>query len=295
MSAAAYIADLFTSLNVLFLSETWMCSAEETLPSGVLGSFGVGDVDIFQTFAMELPPGAGEGRRHGGTAMICRRDSRFSFSRLQCENDRLLAVQLVCGGAPRLTIVGCYMPYFTGTPDQLELYMDLCASLEALIDTHRFSAPLMLVGDFNCPLPRLPPATRPRQWAKLRGFTPFSQAFQRLLDERSLTVAEFRFSQSVNFTYERGGHTSHIDHIIVPGKLADEQLLSCSIIPPSYDNLSPNLPITCTLLLRINGEERERPAPRDHSSSHSTVLDWNNSDRNQRYCELLSTQLETVV
>ena len=66
LSAAAYIVDLLEDLNVLFLSETWVSRAEATLLGDVLRSYGVNSVQIFQTFAMDAPPGAGEGRRQGG-------------------------------------------------------------------------------------------------------------------------------------------------------------------------------------------------------------------------------------
>ena len=119
-------------LDVIFLSETWLSHAEASLIGDVLCSYGVNDVQIFQNFAMDVPPGYGEGRRHGGVAMICRRD-RFTFSRLQSEEQRLLGIKLSRCGTPSLNIVGCYMPYFCGTTEQLESYRDACASLEALM------------------------------------------------------------------------------------------------------------------------------------------------------------------
>ena len=292
LSAAAYIVDLLEDLNVLFLSETWVSRAEATLLGDVLRSYGVNSVQIFQTFAMDAPPGAGEGRRQGGTAMICRVDGQFTFSQLQTGDSRLLAVRLSIREVPHLTIIGCYMPYFNGTNEQLEYYRDTCASLEAIICAHRAVAPLMLVGDFNCQLPRLSPAQRPTEWAQLRGFTAFSREFQRVLDENDLVVAEFCFSQATDCTYERGGHRTHIDHIVVPRSFVGSQLRSCKIVSPCPDNLSPHLPLRCTLTLTITGEGVKGPPSRVQSStSHRTVLDWSSSDRNDAYRRRLTELL----
>ena len=295
MSAAVYIADLLGDLDVLYLSETWISRAEANSLSEVLCSYGVDDIQVFQTFSMDVPPGTGEGRRHGGTAMICRRDSQFAFSQLECEDPRLLAVQLSSYKLPCLTIVGCYMPYFCGTTEQLDNYRDTCASLEALMCAHRAVTPLILVGDFNCLLPRLPPVQRPTCWAQLRGFNAFSREMQRLLDEQDMITAEFCFNQMVDFTYERGGHRTHIDHIVVSRALVGNQLQSCQIVPPSPDNLSPHLPLQCTLVLVVSGEGRRETAGHATSSSRRSVLDWSSSERIEAYRRCLAERLAPTI
>ena len=150
----------------------------------------------------------------------------------------------------------------------------------------------MLVGDFNCQLPRLSPAQRPTEWAQLRGFNAFSREFQRVLDENDLVVAEFCFRQATDCTYERGGHRTHIDHIVVPRSFVGSQLRSCKIVSPCPDNLSPHLPLRCTLTLTITGEGLKGPSSRVQSStSHRTVLDWSSSNRNDAYRRRLTELL----
>ena len=107
MSAAAYIASLLRNLDIIFLSETWLSHAETTLMSDVLSTYGFDDIQVFQTFTMDVPPDSGEGRRHGGNAMICKSGGQFMFTQLQSEDPRLLAVRLCISGIPSLTIVGC--------------------------------------------------------------------------------------------------------------------------------------------------------------------------------------------
>ena len=153
----------------------------------------------------------------------------------------------------------------------------------------------MLVGDLNCPLPRLPPAQRPKSWAQLRGFNQFSVEMQQLLDEQDLVTAELFFRQPVNFTYERGGHRSHIDHIVVPRSFLGNQLQSCLIIPPCSDNLSPHLPLHCMLVMTVSDGITKRGPERNMSPSLLTVLDWGSDERNNAYRQLLADKLAPML
>ena len=139
-----------------------------------------------------------------------------------------------------LVVLGCYMPYWDSAGSNEDDYTRVIAKLDALITAHRSSAPVVLMGDFNCALPRMSAAQRPLNWHRLRGFSRYSVVMQELLDDHQLAVAEFGFPQVVPFTYERGYCSSHIDHITVPESLISA-LTACEILPPSIDNLSPPL------------------------------------------------------
>ena len=81
LTAAHYIVEeLLPQCDILFLSEVWLSSAEETYLPTVLSSLDSADFHYVQRFAMELPPRrAGEGRPRGGVALICRHRSGLSF------------------------------------------------------------------------------------------------------------------------------------------------------------------------------------------------------------------------
>ena len=200
---------------------------------------------------MELPSRAGEGRPHGGVAFVCRYRPGRSFMSIDCDDSRLCGVTVCDNSLPVLSVLGCYMPYRDSSGANLTEYAKLTRKLDALITALRASSPVLLAGDFNCALPRLPPDRRPPSWHRLQGFSPQSYLLQELLDEHDLAVAEFLFPQPVSYTYSRAGAMTHIDHMIVPTCLLS-RVLSCTITPPVSDNLSPRLPLMCLCSLALN-------------------------------------------
>ena len=127
----------------------------------------------------------------------------------------------------------------------------------------------------------------------MRGFSPLRRLMQAFIEEHELTVAEYASSQQVSYTYSRGGNFSHIDHILIPRTLSGN-LLCCKIIPPTADNLSPHLPITCTLNTWFCLASTSTSSA--HSSSMRTrfILDWRSMDRNSHYSDLLAGYLSAL-
>ena len=111
----------------------------------------------------------------------------------------------------------------------MDLYADIVGKLDALISAHRPSAPVALVGDYNCALPRMPVVCRPLNWTQLRGFSPLGGLMQGLVDDHDLIVAEFVFPQATSFTYERGDCRTHIDHIAITQCLK-VNMVGCTIL-----------------------------------------------------------------
>ena len=107
LSALPYVSALFMSCNVLFLAETWLSESEQNTMMHMLDN-GSDDLFCIQSFAMELPPGAGAGRRHGGVALICKRQSGLTFREISCDDARLCGVTLCNVNTPVVTILGCY-------------------------------------------------------------------------------------------------------------------------------------------------------------------------------------------
>ena len=198
LSALPYVSALLMSCNVLFLAETWLSESEQNTMMHMLDN-GSDDLFCIQSFAMELPPGAGAGRRHGGVALICKRQSGLTFREISCDDARLCGVTVCNVNTPVVTILGYDMPYWDCSVQTVDNYAELVGKLDALIATHRTSAPVALIGDFNCALPRVPVIQRPASWVQLRGFSPLSGHMQSLLDDHDLIVAEFYLTPIVYF------------------------------------------------------------------------------------------------
>ena len=264
------------------------------MPS-VISSLLSAEFHCSQQFALELPPRAGEGRPRGGVALICRRCTGRSFRTIDCNDARICGVIISCEGKPMLNIIGCYMPYWNSSGGNVEEYATVISKLDAIISSLRPSAPVILVGDFNCALSPLPAELRPSVWHRLQGFTPHSAMMQDLLDDNDLVVAEFHYSQDVSYTYARGGCQSHIDHIAIPQRVMSN-VQGCTILPPDQDNLSPHLPLICTMT--VSAPPCAAPSvPAGHVKVQPDVLVWSCAEKLHAYNitleELLANHLTT--
>ena len=293
LSAFEYINDQILPLcDILVLSESWLSRAEEAYPSRILAAAGHSSHQVLQTFAMETPPGAGEGRRRGGMTLICRRRPGLTFTPCACDSPRLCGVTALINGLPVLSVIGCYMPYWDGIGVNSVEYATVSAKLDATIAALRPSALVVVAGDFNCALPQMPAATRPPQWHHLRGFTLHSITMQDLLDHNELAVAEFQFPQLVDFTYARGECRSHIDHIAVPTALLS-RVADCQILPQHPENLSPHLPLVCSMLVdtvQPSGTD-STAVDKDVTGPGAVLLSWDCADRVETYNKTLTDLL----
>ena len=51
-----------------------------------------------------------------------------------------------------LTVIGVYMPYFSGNIDQTQQYIETLELLQDLLHTYSSGTPCMIKGDFNAAL-----------------------------------------------------------------------------------------------------------------------------------------------
>ena len=296
MSSLPFVGDLLSSNDIIFLAETWMSRSEERYLPSYINDYCSFDCFVTQEFAMDFPPGAGAGRRHGGVAIICRNRPGFHYDVVDCGDVRLCGVTIRDRTGPRLTVVGCYMPYWDSAGANLDDFSQLVSRLDALVIALVALAPIVIVGDFNCALPRMSPDQRPARWHELRGFSQFSAIMQDFLDYHDFTVAEFLFPQPISFTYERGGCHTHIDHIAVPKNLL-KCVISCDINTPSAENLSPHLPVSIqkSLVWRDSNPSPSIPIVRTVKVTRADILRWDCIERNELYNSILETYLSNNI
>ena len=61
------------------------------------------------------------------------------------------------------------MPFYTGSSDQMTLYIETLDVLQDLLDTYSAGSPVILMGDFNTTLPQS--ETLKGNWYCVRPFT----------------------------------------------------------------------------------------------------------------------------
>ena len=163
-SAFGTILDMMDDTDIMFLSETWVKPCDLTNIKSVLKgknywSLLKSSVDPEQTL---------EGRLFGGTGFICKRLPGITYVPIQCDNERICAIQVVSNNKVVLTVIGAYMPYYNGKSDQTSLYTETLEDIQTIIDIHDPS-PRLFVGDMNAQLPQANKLAR--NWFKSHPFT----------------------------------------------------------------------------------------------------------------------------
>jgi endonuclease/exonuclease/phosphatase family metal-dependent hydrolase len=118
--------------------------------------------------------------------------------------------------------------------------------LQALINEHATTAPIKIIGDLNVKLPQhlvLGP-----RWHKSHGFNSHSLIMYDFIFSNELIVADFKYSQSLDYTYfcDTTGVRTWIDHCL---SSTQDDIVNCVILPCDENNMSDHLPIKLTLTL----------------------------------------------
>jgi exonuclease III len=134
--------------DVLFLSEHWIRPHE--IPA-VCNRYTEKGFLTHLKSGMPTEEEPTSGRPYEGVGFICRKKSDVTFKPIQMESRRLTALQVLVKGIPTMTIVGAYLPHFTGTTEQIALYSEVIDEIQGLMDTS--AIPVLVAGDLNVNLP----------------------------------------------------------------------------------------------------------------------------------------------
>ena len=97
------------------------------------------------------------GRPHGGTGFICRKAKGIGYKIIQCDSDRLYGLQLLINHHVVMYIYGDYAPYYDGSVEQTELYLEIIDQLQCLVDQteneHCSAESEMLSDNWYCKKP----------------------------------------------------------------------------------------------------------------------------------------------
>jgi hypothetical protein len=120
---------------------------------------------VYSKSGMENVEQCQKGRPFGGVAIACKLQQDITFSPLETNSNRIVAV-----GDPSLTAE----------------YIDTIDSLQCFIDSHGALAPIKIMGDFNAQQPRGNALNH--RWYKQKGFTVHSSILYDFITANKLFV-----------------------------------------------------------------------------------------------------------
>ena len=216
------------------------------------------------------------GRPYGGVGFICRKPLNCNIKEIPQDDDRISVIQIVNNGQIRLTIVGTYLPFFSGT--SCEKYNETLDKIHAIIDN--LDSPVILLGDMNAQLPQQQVLSA--NWYRQRPFNKHSVFLHDFLGDHNMISANFSYKQNINHTYFSGTCRSYIDHIFV-SENAVNQMNKCTILPHHTDNVGDHLPLKVNITLSCK--------PSCNSSCDVTLckliksIDWSKESNREQYLE----------
>ena len=140
------ILDTMKYSDFMFLSETWLRPNE---PSAITNQMRENNYWCVMKSSMD-PEAECQGRPYGG--VICKKIPGVTYIPMNCDNDRICAIQMVIDNKVQMTVVGMYMPYYDGTSSQIALCSQTLEDVQCMIDTNDPS-PVLFLGDMNAGMP----------------------------------------------------------------------------------------------------------------------------------------------
>ena len=244
-----YIQDILREYDVTFMCEHWLRQDELSLVQKTLCK----DEYWSMLKSSMNPEEPILGRPYGGVGFFCKKKKCVDYKNIECNIcDRLGFIQVCSNGIVKLNVLGVYLPYWNNTKDQLELYCETLDKMQSLMDTYCGTAPLLILGDMNTSLPHT--SLLYQNWCKKTPFNSYSVILYNFIVDNNLYVVNFMYDQNVNFTYQKGGKVSYIDHVLASVHL-DDNIKQCSIQSDDANNVSDHYAMSVRLLLSLESAQ----------------------------------------
>ena len=285
----SFIQKLSNDYDISFICEHWMTPADIQIVQSSLQ-----DDEKYVFFKSSMDPEMVQaGRGYGGIGFICKEFNGISYRPVNIENDRISAVVLVKDKVPLLYIIGVYMPYFSGSSEQSQLYAETLDILQETINNCILQAPVMIVGDFNASLPRCR-TDLTSNWSRVRPFNRNSQMLLDWIDDNQLEISNFNFSQSVNYTYVKGTHKTYIDHILA-SEQANQWITDCTIISNDPECTSDHFPVKVKLKIPACSINKSKTPSSEVYNVKVKSLPWHNRDFISHYKNKIKVVFDELV
>ena len=183
---------------------------------------------------------ARSGRGKGGVAIMYNRKLSHCISRVNFDDDRLLAIEIRLSNNKHFTVIGAYLPSSDAPPDVFISYIDKLDELISYVSTYSSVA---VLGDMNTQLN----GTRYRCRRLFRTVN-----LESLLDTHdlfSLTPSTLCTGPCYTFDpFESGSNRTLIDHIII-SKFERNIVRSCEILSNCHSNTSDHLAVVANFAI----------------------------------------------
>ena len=131
------------------------------------------------------------------------------------------------------------MPFYkSGDQQQTEEFVATLDAIQEVIDKYAPMGPLQLCGDLNVQLPRGYKLSK--SWHTLKGYSAHSLIMYDFISANDLICADFRYPQTVNYTYFQHETKAYtwIDHVLVSASMSYNQIVNCFIHEYNEHNMS---------------------------------------------------------
>ena len=228
------------------------------------------------------------GRPHGGIGFICKKSKDLYFNFMDVNSDRICVMKVLEKNSRKilLNVIGVYLPYFSGTTDQVSLYAETLDKLQSAIDECA-DAPITVVGDMNASLPQQ--STISRQWYRNRPFNQHSLLLYDFMLNNDLGIANFMFDQTINYTYDARNARSYIDHVLI-SSYCKNIVLSCSIVDDE-DWSSDHYPIRTEFALHFESQSSNMENPSCVPAPRFPRINWEKANIKTVYTDRLNITL----
>ena len=144
------------------------------------------------------------------------------------------------------------------------------------------------MGDMNASIPKTDKLNR--NWYKSHPYNGNSMLLYDLIVDNNLTVSNFNFDQSVEYTFFNKNNRSYIDHVLASEKAWD-WMVSCRIRDDFPDNTSDHFPVISRINLPLLASRKECSG--QNMPTHPRI-NWSDSDMCQRYSEVVMTTMSAI-
>lgn len=248
---------------------------------------------VFARSSMDQDPGYSAGRPFGGLAIVVKLSDRYTAREQDQDNDRIMSIALFDpNDTPVQTLVNVYMPFYDGSLEKTERFVEVIDAMQAVIENVNGKCPVKFFGDFNCKLPKEFPSNQ--NWYRFNGYNRHSSITQDFISSNDLLAADLHHDQSVGYTFfshQRGVYT-WLDHILC-FTYDMSSIECCNILPLSSLNDSDHLPVCCSFYINFSPAAGCQLVTA--SSSIKCAAEWDNPRFCENYRAALSGKLDSIM